>query len=329
MDYIEHIYLAPVLTFFAVILIYAGIAAAMKESKEQVSLRLQKYTRTSRQEDSQGGDRDQKEKGEGKARQLFKLFSRWVAPKGWIVKAEAELAQGDIPLRPEEYVALRIVLVAFVALLLNSLGHGLLLNSLAVVATALLPPLLLKRAKEKRKDRFNNQLGEGLTVMANSLRAGLSFLQAVDTLSKEMPAPLCTEFGRLLKEINLGMATEDALDNLLKRVGSDDLDLLITAVKIQRQVGGNLAEILDKIGDTIRQRIKLNGDLKTLTAQGRISGIIIGLLPLFIVGIILAINPSYMEGFFLHPIGMALIAWALCSKIIGFLLIKKIVTIDF
>ncbi|NLC10726.1 MAG: secretion system protein, partial [Firmicutes bacterium] len=173
------------------------------------------------------------------------------------------------------------------------------------------------------------QLSEGLTVMANSLRAGFSFMQAVDTLSKEMPPPLSTEFARLLKEMNLGTTTESALDNLMRRVDSKDLDLVVTSVKIQRQVGGNLAEIIDNIAKTIQQRNKLQGHLKTLTAQGRISGLIIGLLPIFIILFVSLLNPSYLTTLVTNPAGLFMLAYALVSEIIGFLIIKKIVTIDF
>lgn len=319
--------ITALLTFFTIILLSTGIVVAVNEKNQQVTMRLEKYTRAVGQQPLPGENAVSNK--EGKIRSGFKTFSRFLAPRGWISKAELELAQGDVPLRPEEYITLRIILIVFAALFFHFLDYSLLMNSLMIFVAAFIPPLLLKRTKIKRQQKFNNQLGEGLTIMANSLRAGLSFLQAMDTLSKEMPAPLSTEFARLLKEVNLGVPVEAALDNLLARVDSDDLDLLITAVKIQRQVGGNLAEVLDKIGGTIRERIKLKRDLKTLTSQGRISGLIIGLLPFFIVAAIAVINPEYMMILVTHPIGLVLIAVALCSEIIGFLVIKKIVTIDF
>ena len=129
--------------------------------------------------------------------------------------------------------------------------------------------------------------------------------------------------------MNLGVTTEEALDNLLRRINSQDLDLVVTAVKINRQIGGNLAEVLDKIGETINQRLKLQSELRTLTAQGRVSGYIIGLLPFIIVALVFVINPCYMMTLFTHPLGLVLIIWAILSEIIGFFLIKKIISVDY
>ena len=309
--------LIALLTFFTMMLFSTGVTMIMKERKHKAALYLERYTQ------------DVKEERQEKTYPRFRAFSQFLAPRRWINKAELELAQGDIPLRPEEYITLRILLVTFVALFFFFLGFDLIVNSLLILAATFMPGFLLKKTKLKRQQKFNNQLEEGLTVVTNSLRAGLSFLQAVDTLSKEMPPPLSTEFARLLKEVNLGVPLETALDSLLVRVASDDLDLVITAIKIQRQVGGNLAEVLDNIGETIRERIKLKRNLKTLTAQGKISGIIIALLPFFIIAILAVINPAYMMILVTHPVGPILIAVALSLEISGFLLVRKIVSIDF
>ncbi len=313
--------LITISTFFAVMLFSVGVAMIMKERKHKAALYLEKYTRDVKQKDLR--------QGQEKKHPRLRAFSQFLAPRRWVNKAELELAQGDIPLRPEEYITLRILLVTFTALLFFFLGFNLIVNSLMILAATFMPPFLLKRTKLKRQQKFNSQLEEGLTVITNSLRAGLSFLQAVDTLAKEMPPPLSTEFTRLLKEVNLGVPLETALNNLLARVDSNDLDLVITAIKIQRQVGGNLAEVLDNIGGTIRERIKLKRNLKTLTAQGKISGTIIALLPFFIIAALAVINPAYMMILVTHPVGPVLIAVALGLEISGFLLVKKIVAIDF
>jgi len=140
---------------------------------------------------------------------------------------------------------------------------------------------------------------------------------------------LSVEFGRLLREIKLGVTMEDALQNMLERLASRDLELLITAVQIQRQVGGNLAEILDNIGETIRERIRLKNEVKTLTAQGRISGLVIGLLPVLIIVVVSMINPGYMLTLIVHPLGPFLLLWAAFSELIGLMFIRRIVSIDY
>lgn len=323
MNYMQ---VATLLTFLTIILIILGFTAGRKSKKKKIDDRLEKYTSmhffTPEEERAEAVP-------ENSLRTIFKNFSMVLAPKGWIKKAELELAQADIPLRPEEFVTLRIISVVFITLIMHLLFENFLLTVAAALVSALVPPMMVKRAKVQRIVKFNYQLAEGLTIMANSLRAGFSFMQAMDTLSKEMPPPLSTEFTRVLQEINLGTTTEEALSNMLKRVDSEDLDLVLTAVIIQRQIGGNLAEILDKIGGTIQQRIKLKGELKTLTAQGRISGLIIGLLPLFLIAAVAVINQDYIMTLFQHPLGLFMLAWAVCSEIIGFLLIRKIVSIEF
>lgn len=319
--------LATLFIFSSALALAGGLLAGRKAKKQLVKGRLQKYTGKPDQAIPQGEKAGEEEKE--RIRKVFKAFSRVVAPKRWIVKVERELSQADIPLRPEEFVTLQMVVTLVLPLKVYYLNESLLLATFVALLAAVLPPVMVKRAKAKRVAIFNSQLGDGLGILANSLRAGFSFLQAVDTLSKEMPPPLSTEFTRLLKEMNLGTTTEEALDNLLKRVDSEDLELVVTAVKIQRQVGGNLAEVLERIEDTIRQRIKLKRELKTLTAQGRISGIIIGLLPFFLAAALAIFNPSYLLTLVKHPLGLFLLAWAFFSQVVGYLVIKKIVNIEY
>ncbi|HAP31976.1 MAG TPA: secretion system protein [Firmicutes bacterium] len=259
----------------------------------------------------------------------MRLLACLPTPADWRQKTERELSRAGFSLHAAEYMALRIILVILFAPAVFNLSGNLLVAALAAFAAAQLPPLFVKSAQQKRVVQFNNRLGDALTIMANSLRAGFSFMQAADTVSKEMSPPLALEFSRLLREIKLGVTTEDALQNMLERVNSRDLELLITAVKIQRQVGGNLAEILDNIGETIRERIRLKNEIKTLTAQGRISGLVIGLLPVLIIVIVSLINPGYMLMLITNPIGPFLLLWAAISEIIGIILIRRIVSLNY
>ena len=191
-----------------------------------------------------------------------------------------------------------------------------------------LPWLIIGIKTEKRMKLFNRQLGDALILTANSLRTGYSFMQAMDMVAKEMKPPISGEFARTVKEISLGTTTEDALGNMAKRIDSADLDLVITAVLIQRQVGGNLAEVLDNIARTIRERVRIRGEIKTLTAQGRASGLVIGLLPIVMGGIIYLLNPEYIRTLFVVPLGRMLLAGAAVSQVIGILLIRRIVDIE-
>jgi tight adherence protein B len=321
--------MASIFIFAVLLFLITGTSLKTTERKKEISSRLSKYTRVAQEDSSITADLLAEKKKEA-LRHFFSSFSRTLTPRGWRNKAEAALSQVDLPLRPEEYVFLQMALILAAGLLVYYLsGRNILPSGLAAAAAAIFPSLFLHHARGKRIRAFENQLVEGLTIMANSLRAGFSFLQAADTLAKEMPPPLSKEFGRLLREMNLGVTTEEALDHLLARVQSADFDLVVTAVKINRQVGGNLAEVLDTIGETINQRIKLQGKLRTLTAQGRISGYIIGMLPVAIVAFVFAVNPAYMMALFIHPLGLIMVGWAALSEMIGFLLIKKIVSIDY
>jgi len=198
---------------------------------------------------------------------------------------------------------------------------------LGIVAGYLIPRIAVKRAKLKRLKKFNEQIGDALIVMSNSLRAGFSFIQAMEMVAKEMPPPISDEFSRTLREMNLGTPTEEALNGISNRIESDDLDLVMTAVMIQRQVGGNLAEVLDSISHTIRERIKIKGEIKTLTAQGRISGMVVGFLPIAIGLILAVINPAYIGKLFNTSIGLGLLFAGGTSQLIGIALIKKTVEI--
>ncbi|MFZ5642254.1 MAG: type II secretion system F family protein [Bacillota bacterium] len=240
---------------------------------------------------------------------------------------DKNLTGADIPLKSEEYIIMTAggsVLAGLLAtILLFNIYHGILMGTLVILFSV----FWIKMAKARRLNKFNAQIGDALVIMSNALRSGFSFLQAMDMVRKELPNPIAREFGRTFQEMNLGTPTEEALENLNDRVGSDDLELVITAVLIQRQVGGNLAEILDNIANTIRERIRIKGEIKTLTAQGKISGIVIGVLPLILAGVLSVISPDYLMVLVTNPIGIGMLVSALILETIGILLIRKIIDI--
>ncbi len=252
-------------------------------------------------------------------------------------KIARDLARADLKLTVTEFIGLKILAAlvgagagAFVG---RASPAALVLSAIVgAVLMSFAPNLYVGYAARKRIKSFNNQLGDGITLMGNSLRSGYSFLQSMDLVSREAPAPMSSEFRRVVQEIGLGLSTEEALANLLRRVPSDDLDLLITAVNIQHEVGGNLAQILETIGHTIRERVRIKGEIQVLTAQGRISAYVITALPILLAVAITLINPEYMAPMF--KFGLPPQAWcclpvaALTMIIIGFFVIMKIVDIE-
>ena len=201
------------------------------------------------------------------------------------------------------------------------------LTILALVVGIVLGLLFLNIYISRRQQAFTNQLGDMLQMVSNAMRAGFSFLQAFELIAREMDAPIGREVQKVVSEINVGATVDTALENMQKRVQSADFELVVTAVLIQRQVGGNLAQILDTIGATIEERVKVKREVKALTAQGRASGYLLSGLP-FALGLILyTINPDYLKPLWTESYGRMAIMLALVLQVIGFMVIRKIVDI--
>lgn len=260
--------------------------------------------------------------------QMMTLLGKILEQRGIIKPLEAKMLKADIPLRGEEYLFFWLLFTlvpgTVVILATGQILAGLLLGLIGFI----LPPLLVSRAQHKKVKKFNVQLIDALSIIANSLRAGYSFMQSMELVSREMPNPIGKEFARAFREINLGTTTEEALNNLGQRIASDDLELIITAVLIQRQTGGNLAEILDNISHTIRERIRIQGEIRTLTAQGKISGLVVGLIPIFLACFISLINPEYLVPLFHSTLGLVMLIGGIVSEVLGVLIIRKIIAVD-
>jgi tight adherence protein B len=190
------------------------------------------------------------------------------------------------------------------------------------------PRLYLGFAKRQRLNRFNGQLGDTINLLVNGLRSGYSMLQAMETVAKELPPPISEEFARVVQEVGLGLSAEQALNNMLRRIQSDDLDLMITAINVQHEVGGNLAEILDIISFTIRERVRIKGEIRTLTAQGMLSGYVISFLPIGLGLIMFLMNREYMLRMFSTTCGWIMVGVAVFGIVTGFIAIQKIVRIE-
>ncbi|KIL37547.1 type II secretion system protein [Cohnella kolymensis] len=243
-------------------------------------------------------------------------------------RIETMLSMAGVPLKPEEYVMFQWLSTALSAGLLYLLSNQPLLLAAGAVIGFMLPGWWIGRKRRKRVAEFNDSLLDMLTTIIGSLRAGFSFTQALKTVVDETDGPIHDEAEIVLREMQYGSSMEDALNDWKDRMPSEDLDLMIQAILIQRQIGGNLAVILETIVQTIRDRSRIQRQITTLTAQGRLSGIVIGVLP-FVLGFILyLIEPTYIGTLFTNTIGMILVAAALISGIIGFIFIRKITTIE-
>ncbi|MFB4167742.1 type II secretion system F family protein [Virgibacillus sp. JSM 102003] len=240
---------------------------------------------------------------------------------------EDRLSVAGLPIKPEEFVAFRWLLAIIIGGILQ-LNGSILLGIVGFVFGYFVPEIWLKGKQRKRIKAFNEGLPGMITSVIGSLRAGFSFVQSLQMVSQESYSPIKEEVEHIIKSMKYGTSMEDALLEWQKRMPSDDLGLLVDAILIQRQVGGNLAYLLDKIVETTRERTKIENQIKTLTAQGRLSGIVISLLPVALGFIIYLMNPEYITTLFVNPIGQLMLGAALIGGIIGFFLIRKITTIE-
>lgn len=267
------------------------------------------------------------------------IVTEWLSSKvedtTWSGKVSKELAQADIKMKPVEFIFVTILSIIVVALIGYVIGSkSLLLAILGAMLGYFLPRIYIRSQRSRRLVKFNDQLSDMLSLMVNGLRAGFSTMQSMEAVAKEMPSPICDEFRRVVQEVTLGVATDKALDNLVRRIPSDDLDLVITAIKVQREVGGNLAEILDTISHTIRERVRIKGEIRTLTAQMKYSARILGLLPIFLVLALYLVNREYImvlvtpESNTPFPCGILALVLALVLIVVGYFAMDSFTNIE-
>jgi tight adherence protein B len=250
----------------------------------------------------------------------------------WAADTALSLEQADLRLRVSEYVALRLGM----ALLLFVLGLAVIPSRPAAVVIGavlaligyLAPAFFVRYRKHKRLSKLESQLEEALSMVANSLKAGFGLLQSLEVAAQQIKHPLSTELRRTLHDINVGSSTEDALLALNERASSYDLEIVITAILIQRTVGGNLAEILDTVAHTMRERVRLRGHIKSVTSQQRMTGYILGGLPIALMGVLTLASRGYMAPLFTTVAGLVMLAGAGMMELLGILLINRILAID-
>jgi tight adherence protein B len=313
----------------AIIVITVGIA--MSAGGGGVASRLERYA-SGRDADAEGGEAAESAVVAG--------VSRIIERQDLATRLAIDLARADLKMKPAEYLILwAITPIGFVffAFILGFVFEGF-RNPVALVVAFLIglyaPRFYLKWRQARRLKQFATQLPDTITLLANSLRAGSSFLQGMELVTREARPPISEEFERVVREMQLGVALQPALNNLVRRLNSEDLELMVTAIQIQSQVGGNLATVLDAIAHTIRERIRIMGEIQTLTAMQRYSGYVITLLPIGLAGILFLISPAYIgimlenpPGMFGLPMGVVFFIIGLISMGIGYILIRRIVDI--
>ncbi len=323
----------------AILVIAVGIAMS---GRSGISDRLERYAASKPQQAAKGAGTGQGGVAELLAQsQALAAINKAVEGRDFWANIARDIARADLHLKPTEYLAiwagstvgvpiLMVLLSAFLPALRNPL-----FLLIGILIGFLLPRLWLARRRNGRLGAFNKQLPDTITLIANALRAGSSFLQAIELVVREARPPISIEFARVIREVNLGLPFEQALENMVRRVRSDDLELMATAISIQHQVGGNLAEILDSIAYTIRERIRIKGEIRTLTAQQRLSGYVVAGLPIGLAAFLFVAAPGFMSPMFDDrasliglPAGVIILTVGGVMMFMGFMFIRRIVDIE-
>jgi tight adherence protein B len=267
---------------------------------------------------------------EEEAKRLARLtegLDRAIERRSFGARISAQLAQASLKLTVTEYLIWNMISIVVV----GGLAWLLFRNFLFLFGILLgffLPRIVVNILTARRLKQFNDQLGDTINLMVNSIRAGYSMPQAMETVASNMPPPVSDEFRRVTLEIGLGVAQEEALRHMLRRVDSPDLDLMITAINVAYEVGGNLADILDVISLTIRERVRIQGEIKTLTAQGQITGNVLTGLPFALTAVLYLLNREYMQRMFTTTCGWIMSGVSIVSIALGYFIMQRIVRIE-
>ncbi|MGA2512221.1 MAG: type II secretion system F family protein [Candidatus Limnocylindrales bacterium] len=329
------------LVFSGILLLFLGVASASRGGG--INARLERYA-SSKVEPTAVATPTKESAGLGgvlAGSVTLARLNRLVERRDFGTNLARDIARADLKLRTSEFLVIWLATIlavplvfAVLGLVLSPLGTPIALLIGAVIGF-FLPRMWLGRRRSSRLNAFNKQLPDTITLIANALRAGSSFMQAIEMVVRESTPPVTVEFGRVVREVNLGLAFEMALDNMVRRVRSDDLELMATAINIQHQVGGNLAEILDSIAFTIRERVRIKSEIRILTAQQRLSGFVVAGMPIGLAALLTVIAPGFMQPMFDNPpgiiglpAGVILLAIGGLSMFTGFILIRRIVAIE-
>jgi len=256
------------------------------------------------------------------------LLTRMLTGRRMTERMYVELSAAGLPIRPSEFIGIIAGSVVLFQMFAWVAAHTIAGHLVLGIIGVALPMMMLKSLQKKRRVAFDGQIVDALVTMSASFRSGFSLLRAMQMVAQEMPAPISKEFERVVNEVGVGRPLEEALRASVARVGSYDFDLVVTAIVIHLQVGGNLAEILETIADTIRERAKVMGEMRALTAEGRISGLVLVILPIALAVVLYAKRPEYMGTLINDPIGPSLIGTAAALQVVGVLIMRRMLTLD-
>ncbi len=249
----------------------------------------------------------------------------------WARLTTLQIEQAGLKLRVGEYLMIRLG-VAFTAFIVIALlGQSVVTTILALVCGVIgfmLPAVWLSALRRRRMDKFIKELPEAVVMLANALRAGFAFQHGVSLVSEQMEAPMSEEFGRMIVDMNVGASVEDALTGLLERMDCEEVNLVVTAVMIQRTSGGNLSEILDNVGEQMRERERLMGEVRTMTSQQRFSGTVMSFWPLALLGVFALINWDQTKLLFTTPAGLTMLGVGAGLQVLGYLTIRRILDVE-
>jgi len=269
-----------------IILLIIGVVVSSNSERVLVEKRLAQYL-----------DDDEKQSASRQPQNsmLVEWVSKRVEKTSFGDRVARSLSRADLKFKVGEYFVLILVTILLGGLVAWFLGNQHPVSAaIGSIAGAFAPGMYVRSQQKKRLQKFNDQLSDMLNLMVNGLRAGYSTMQAMEAISKELPPPICDEFRRVIQEMQIGIPMETALENLLRRIPSEDLDFVVTAINVQREVGGNLSEILDNISFTIRERVRIKGEVRVLTSQVRTSGSVLSMIPFFLVLVLWFLNPEYL-----------------------------------
>ena len=254
-----------------------------------------------------------------------------LAPGNLGAQLAGQLERADMTMRPGEFVVMRFAvgIAGFIVPMIIVPGlMGIVVGVVVGLVGYNLPKFYLKRRIKKRTTKLNQQLPEALTMVSNSLKAGFGLLQALSTTAEQMSHPISTELSRTIHEMNIGSSAEVALLSLSDRNNSYDLDIVVTAILVQRTVGGNLGEILDTVAETMRERIRIRGEIETLTAQQKLTGLVLGFIPIGVGLLFQLMSPGYINPLFTTMQGKIMLVAAVIMEVIGVMIIQRILDIE-
>jgi tight adherence protein B len=317
--------LLAALTTGGLILLIVGIDRLVRRDRTALDKRLRRYGGRA----YQLNDEEQKQAASTQVTQMLaKRVEASLSGRTFAAALQTDLARANLKLTVGEFVILQVAAAMVIGMLAWLISGTALVGSIFGAFGWFIPKMWLGRRQAGRLKAFNNQLSDTIQLMSNSLRSGLSLVQSMEMISREGEPPVADEFQRVVREIGLGVGPQEALLHLVRRVASDDLDLMVVAILVQFEIGGNLSRILDSIAGTIRERVKLQGEIRTMSAQGRMAGYVLSGMPVAIGGLLMLIAPSYMGALFTPGPWLVLPVGAFFGIVVGSLTIRKLVAIE-